>query len=120
MHEEKITFASTRGIFRRGLRRDRDRHGTGAQGTGSVVFLGSLASVAHRHQLCGELPIHRHYLDKPPLPYAVRRSSDAGFDMDQLCPSLPGVAPALCDRMDRAHTAGAVSCSVLRGAVRVH
>jgi len=30
--------------------------------------------VAHGHQLCGELPVHRHYLDKPPLPYAVRRS----------------------------------------------
>src|SRR5207253_3746969 len=41
-------------------------------------------SVAYGNQLCGELPVHRHYLDKPPLPYAVRRSSDAGIDMDQL------------------------------------
>ena len=83
-------------------------------------ILGSLASVAHGHQLCGELPVHRHYLDKPPLPYAVRRSSDAGIDMDQLRPSLHGVALALCDRMDCAHPARVVPCSVLRRAVRVH
>jgi uncharacterized membrane protein len=37
--------------------------------------------VANGHQLCGELPVHRHYLDKPPLPLAVRRSSDAWIDI---------------------------------------
>src|SRR5215831_9432001 len=61
-------------IFRRGLRGDRDDHGPGAESTGSVGVLGSPASLAHGHQLCGELPVHRHYLDKPPLPYAVCRS----------------------------------------------
>jgi hypothetical protein len=29
-----------------------------------------------------------HHLDKPPLPLAVRRTSDLGIDMDQLRPSL--------------------------------
>jgi hypothetical protein len=70
--------------------------------------------------LCGELPVHRHYLDKPPLSFAVRRSSDAEINMDQLRSSLHGVAPALCDRMDCAHPARVVLCSVLRRAVRVH
>jgi len=36
------------------------------------------------------------YLDKPPLPHAVRRPSDDGIDMDQLRPSLRGVVSALC------------------------
>jgi hypothetical protein len=35
--------------------------------------------MAHGHQLCGELRVHRHYLDQPSLPYAVRRYSDAGM-----------------------------------------
>ena len=69
------------------------------------------------HQLCGELPVHRHYLDQPPSPYAVRRSSDAGIDMDQLRPSLHGLAPALCHRMDCAHQARVVPCSALRRSV---
>ncbi len=90
------------------------RHGTGAEGTRSASILGSLASVAHGHQLCGELPVHRHYLDRPPSPYAVRRASDARIDMDQLRPSFHGVAPALCDRMDCAHPACLIPCSVLR------
>src|SRR2546422_6456756 len=47
--------------------------------------------------LCRELPVHRHYLDQPPLPYAVRRFTDTGIDMDQLRPSLHGFAPALCE-----------------------
>jgi hypothetical protein len=47
--------------------------------------------VAHGHQLCGELPIHRDHLDKPPLPHAVRGLSDAAIDMDELHPSVPGV-----------------------------
>ena len=67
-----------------------------------------------------ELPIHHHYFDKPPLPHAVRRSPDARIDIDQLRPSLHGVAPALCDRMDCAHPARLVPCSVLRRAVRVN
>ena len=96
------------------------RHGTGAEGTRSASILGSLASVAHGHQLCGELPVHRHYLDRPPSPYAVRRASDARIDMDQLRPSFHGVAPALCDRMDCAHPACLIPCSVLRRTVRVH
>ena len=54
----------------------------GTQGTRSAGILGPVATVAHGHQLCRELPVHRHYLDKPPLPHAVRRSSDAGIDMD--------------------------------------
>jgi hypothetical protein len=58
--------------------------------------------------------INHHHL------YAVRRSSDAQIDMDQLCPSFHGVAPALCDRMDCAHPACLIPCSVLRRAVRVH
>ena len=37
--------------------------------------------------------------------------------MDQLCPSLYGVVPALCDRMDCAHQARVVPCSALRRAV---
>jgi len=40
--------------------------------------------------------------------------------MDQLRPSFHGVAPALCDRMDCAHPACLIPCSVLRRAVRVH
>jgi hypothetical protein len=59
-------------------------------------------------------------LDKPPLPYAVRRSSNAEIDMGQLRPSCHGVAPALCDRMDCAQPARVVPCSVLRRAIRVH
>ena len=30
----------------------------------------------------GELSVHRHYLDQPSLPYAVRRYSDTGIGMD--------------------------------------
>jgi len=70
-----------------------------------------LASVAHGHQLCGELPLHRHYLDQPPLPDAVSRRSDTETDLDQLRPSLHGVVPPLCDRLDRAYPAGFVPCS---------
>ena len=83
-------------------------------------ILGPLASVAHGHQLCGELPVHRHYLDQPPSPDAVRRSSDAGIDMDQLRPSLHGLAPALCDRMGCAHPARIIPRSALRRAVCMH
>ena len=46
--------------------------------------------------------------------------SDARIDMDQLRPSLHGVAPAFCDGMDCAHPAGVVPGSLLRRAVRVH
>jgi hypothetical protein len=49
-------------------------HGPGVQGTRSLGVLGAPASVADCHQRCGELRVHCHYLDKPPLPYAVRRS----------------------------------------------
>ena len=117
MREEKITADRLAGVFRRGFRGDRDHHGTGAQGAGPAGILGSRASVAHGHQLCGELSVHRHYLDQPSLPYAVRRCSDAGIDMDQLYPSLYGVVPALCYRMDCAHQARIVPCSALRRAV---
>lgn len=44
----------------------------------------------------------------------------SGIDLDQLRPSLPGVAAALCDRMGCAHPARAVSRSFLRWSVRVH
>ena len=74
----------------------------------------------HTAILCGQLPVHRHYLDQPSSPDAVRRSSDAGLDMDQLCPSLYGVTLAFCDRMDCAHPARVVPGSVLRRTVRVH
>jgi len=107
--------ASAGCILGRGLRGDRDRYGTGAQGPGSAGILGSLASMAHGHQLCGELSVHRHYRDQSPLPYAVRRYSNAGVDMDKLRPSLSRVAPAVCDGMDCAHTAGIVSCSLYAG-----
>lgn len=50
--------------------------------------------MAHGHQLRGELSVHRHHLDQPPLPHTVRRRSAAEIDMDQLHPSLPGVATA--------------------------
>jgi uncharacterized membrane protein len=40
--------------------------------------------MAHGHQLRGELPVHRHYLDQPPSSYAIRGSSDVAIDMDQL------------------------------------
>jgi hypothetical protein len=80
---KKDNRASAGRIFRRGRCGDRDHYGTGAQGAGSACILGSLASVAHGHQLCRELPVHRHYLDKPLLPYAVRRSTDTGIDMEQ-------------------------------------
>jgi hypothetical protein len=66
-------------IFRRSLRGDCNHHGAGAQGTGSVRIPGSLAAVAHSHQLCCELSFHCHYLDKPPLPWAVRRSPTLGL-----------------------------------------
>ena len=56
--------------------------------------------MAHGRQLCGELSVHRHYLDKPPLPYAVRQHADAEIDMDQLGPYLHAIAPAFCDGMD--------------------
>ena len=72
MREEKITADRLAGVFRRGFRGDRDHHGTGLPGAGSAGVLGSLASVAYGHQLCGELSVRRHYLDKPPLPLAVR------------------------------------------------
>ena len=70
--------------------------------------------------LCGELPVHRHYLNQPPLLDAVRRRSDAEIDLDQLRPSLHGVVPTHCGRLDCAHPARFVPCSVLCGAVRVH
>jgi len=35
------------------------------KGTGSGGILGSLVAMAHGNQLCGELPVHRDYLDKP-------------------------------------------------------
>jgi len=107
-------------IFRRGLRGDRDDHGPGAESTGSVGVLGSAASLAHGHQLCGELPVHRHYLDKPPLPYAVCRSSNAEIDLDQLRPSFHGVAPTLRHRMDCADAARVLPGCVLRRGIRVH
>ena len=59
--------------------------------------------MAHGHQLCGELPVHRHYLGQSPSPYAVRWSADAEIDLDQLRPSLLGFAPAFCDRVDCVH-----------------
>ena len=45
-------------------------------GARSADILGPLAFMAHGHQLCGKLPVHRNYLDKPPLPDAVGRSDD--------------------------------------------
>ena len=68
----------------------------------------------------GQLPLRRHHLDKPPLPDAVRRSSDVGIDMDQLRPSLHGVAPTLCGRMDCACQARVAPGGVLGGALRMH
>ena len=82
-------------------------------------ILGDLAAVAHGRQLCGELSVHRDYLDKPPLPHAVRRSSDSQTDVGQLRASLPGVAPALCDRVGCAHPAWIVPRSVLRRIIRM-
>ena len=120
MREEKEKGASAGCIFRRGLRGHRDHHGTGAQGARSADILGPLAFMAHGHQLCGKLPVHRNYLDKPPLPDAVGRSADAATDLDQLRPSLHDIALALCDRVGCAHQTRVVTCSVLRRAVRVH
>lgn len=108
--------ASSRCIFGRSLRGNCDCHGARTQSTRASGILGSVAFTAHRHQLCGELSVHRHYLDQSPLPYAIRRYSNAGIDMDKLRPSLPRVTPAVCDGMDCAHTAGIVSCSLLRRA----
>ena len=92
----------------------------GTQSPRSAGILGDLAAVAHGRQLCGELSVHGDYLDKPPLPHAVRRSSDSQTDVGQLRASLPGVAPALCDRVGCAHPAWIVPRSVLRRIVRVH
>ena len=65
--------------------------------------------------------MNHHYLMRfVGLPDAVRRSADAQIDMDQLRPSLHGVAPAIRDRMDCAHPARVLPCSVLRRTVRVH
>jgi hypothetical protein len=86
---------------------------------GFACILGSLASVAHGDQLRGELPVHRHHLDKSPLPDAVGRYSDAGIDMGQLCPSFYGVALALRNGMGCAHHTRVAACRVLRSAVRV-
>jgi hypothetical protein len=61
--------------------------------------------MAYGHELCGELSVYRHHLDKPPLPHAVCGQSDAEIGLDQLRPSLHGVAPALCDGMDGANPA---------------
>ena len=58
-------------------------------------------------------------MDKPPLPDAVRRSSDVETDVDQLLPSLHGVAPAFCDCVDSAHHTRVIPCRVLRRAIRV-
>src|SRR4029434_1354005 len=55
-------------------------------------------NVNRRSAAC-ELSVHRHHLDQPPLPDAVRGGSDAAIDMDQLHPSLSGVASSLCDRV---------------------
>ena len=90
MAEEKNNRTSAGCIFRRGLCRDRDRDGPGTQRPGRAGILSSLAAVAHGHQLCSELPVHRHHLDQPPLPHAVCRRSDTQIGLDQLRPSLPG------------------------------
>jgi hypothetical protein len=42
------------------------------------VFFGFLASVAHGHQLCSELPIHRHHFGSTTITNAVLSSSTAG------------------------------------------
>jgi hypothetical protein len=54
------------------------------------------------------------------LPYAVRRDSHAGIDMDKLRPSLHGVALAVCDSLGCTHAVGITPGSFLRRAVRVH
>ena len=76
--------------------------------------------MADGHQLRRQLCVYRHHLDQPPLSRAVYRSSDIAGDMDQLHPSLYGVAPAICDRVDRAHRTRVVSHGVLRRTIRVH
>ena len=63
MAEEKNNRTSAGCIFRRGLCVDRDRDGPGTQRAGRAGILSSLAAVAHRHQLCSELLVHRHHLD---------------------------------------------------------
>lgn len=109
---------STGCVFGRGVRGHRDRDGPGAQSArGSCVF-GSLAAMAHGHQLCGELPLHRHHLDQSPLPHAVRRRPDVAADMDKFRPSLHGVALAFCDGVGGAHQTLVARCRVLRRAVR--
>jgi hypothetical protein len=75
-------------IYGRGVRGDRDRDGAGAPGPRAGGILGALASLAHGHQLCGELPVHRHHLDQSPLSHAVGGSSDAEIDLDELRPGL--------------------------------
>src|SRR5262245_19206517 len=69
-------------VLRCCLRSHCDHHGPGAQGTRGADILGPMASMAHGHQLCGQLPVHRHHLDQPPLPGAVRGSSHVGVDLD--------------------------------------
>ena len=79
MREEKITADRLAGVFRRGFRGDRDHHGTGLPGAGSAGVLGSLASVAYGISYVVSYLFVAIYLDKPPLPLAVRGSSDAGM-----------------------------------------
>src|SRR5262249_11774786 len=83
------------------------------------AFSALLAAVAHSHQLCRELSVHRHHLDKPSLLDAVRRPSDTPIDVDQLRPFVYGVAVAVCDGMGCAPRARVIACLVLRGFVRV-